>query len=239
MSRGIDIDLIKEWITSNTDAMLKHHELKEYLEKQVSQKDKIENEMLEEGDKMTELLVMKEKLEFEKEMIECKPEDQRDEGRVLEIEENLKDIALEIESITQTLDMLEDTLEFVQDKIYQVTEEIESFDMESVTPLQFNALDSIESARITLKTFFQLFLDLNVYKRDLEQKCIEQDENVIRLTANLNSAEARVKYMIENGGSDGYAAHVAKQSAVASVLKQVDGFVDNRDVEHLNLNVTE
>lgn len=57
--------MIKEWITSNTDSMMKHHELKEYLDKQNEQKDKLENEMLEEGDKMTELLVMKEKMELE------------------------------------------------------------------------------------------------------------------------------------------------------------------------------
>jgi hypothetical protein len=33
-SKGIDIDLIKAWITCNTDAMLKHQELKDYFEKQ-------------------------------------------------------------------------------------------------------------------------------------------------------------------------------------------------------------
>ena len=82
--------------------------------------------------------------------------------------------------------------------------------MESVQQLSFNALDSIESAKATLKTFFQIVLDLNVYKRDLEQKCIEQDENVIQLQANLTSAEARVQYMIQNGGNDGYATHIAK-----------------------------
>ena len=72
--------------------------------------------------------------------------------------------------------------------------------------MSFNALDSIDSARVTLKTFFQVVLDLNIYKRDIEQKCIEQDENVIQLLAKVNTAEARIKYMIENGGNDGYAA---------------------------------
>jgi hypothetical protein len=71
-------------------------------------------------------------------------------------------------------------------------EEIESFDIETITPMNFNALGSIESAKATLKTFFSVVLDLNVYKRDLESKCIEQDENVINLEANLKSAEARV-----------------------------------------------
>ena len=41
-SKGIDIDLIKDWISRNTDAMLKNQELKEYLEKQIDQKDKVE-----------------------------------------------------------------------------------------------------------------------------------------------------------------------------------------------------
>lgn len=45
--------------------------------------------------------------------------------------------------------------------------------------------------------------------------------------------------MIQNGGQDGYATALAKQQAISSVIKQVDGFVDNRDVEHLNLNPTE
>lgn len=33
MSNGIDIDLIKDWITQNTEAMLKHDELKNYKKK--------------------------------------------------------------------------------------------------------------------------------------------------------------------------------------------------------------
>ena len=130
-SRGIDIDLIKNWIQTNTDAMLKNQELKEYLEKQEEQRDKIEQEMLEEGDRMTELLIMKEKREAEKEELETQ-EENKDEGRIFEIEEELKDIALEITSITETLDMLEETLEFVQAQTNKVIEEIETFDMESV-----------------------------------------------------------------------------------------------------------
>ena len=47
--------------------MLKNQELKEYLEKQMNEKEKVEGEMLEEGDRMTELLIMKEKLEMEME----------------------------------------------------------------------------------------------------------------------------------------------------------------------------
>ena len=87
---------------------------------------------MEEGDRMTELLIMKEKLEMEMEELQEMNVDTQDEGKILEIEDQLKDVALEINSITETLDMLEETLEFVQSRVNQVHEEIESFDLESI-----------------------------------------------------------------------------------------------------------
>jgi len=45
------------------------------MTKQVDQKNQLENEMLEEGDRMTEILIAKEKLDFEKEELEAAPED--------------------------------------------------------------------------------------------------------------------------------------------------------------------
>ena len=45
----------------------------------------------------------------------------------------------------------------------------------------FKGLNSVEMARATLRTFFMVLLDLNVYKRDLETKCIEQDETILDL----------------------------------------------------------
>jgi len=86
--------------------MLKHQELKEYRDKQVAQKDKVEAEMLEEGDRLTEALIEKEKLEFEKEELETKPKEERDEGRLLEIDDNMKDLDMAITSVTATLDLL-------------------------------------------------------------------------------------------------------------------------------------
>ena len=56
-TKGIDIDLIKAWITSNTDAMLKQQELNEYLRKQQDQREEIEDDMLKEGDRLTDLIV--------------------------------------------------------------------------------------------------------------------------------------------------------------------------------------
>ena len=69
--------------------------------------------MLEEGDRMTDVLIQREKLLAEKEELDAQPEGERDEGRLLELEDELKDLGLEIQSITETLDLLEGTLEFV------------------------------------------------------------------------------------------------------------------------------
>ena len=77
--------------------------------KQLAQKEKVEAEMLEEGDRLTEALIEKEKLEFEKEELEALPKEER-EGRLLEIEDNLKDLTMAVTSITETLDMLQETL---------------------------------------------------------------------------------------------------------------------------------
>ena len=91
----------------------------------------------------------------------------------MEIEIELEDIATESSSITSTLDTLEEHLEFVSSKINKIREEIGSFDMENIQPPRFKGLNSVEMARATLRTFFMVLLDLNVYKRDLETKCIE------------------------------------------------------------------
>lgn len=73
--------------------------------------------MLEEGDRLTEALIEKEKLEFEKEELEARPEGERDEGRLLEIDDNLNDLNLAISGITETLDMLQEAVEFVQSNL--------------------------------------------------------------------------------------------------------------------------
>jgi chromosome segregation ATPase len=106
--------------------------------------------------------------------------------RLLEIEAELDDIALESESITSTLDTLEEHLNFVTVKVNKLVHEIKSFDPESIKPPRFRGLNSVEMARATLSTFFMVLLDLNVYKRELEQKCIEQDETVLELEGTIS-----------------------------------------------------
>mmetsp|Transcript_1877 Transcript_1877/g.2644 ORF Transcript_1877/g.2644 Transcript_1877/m.2644 type:complete len:121 (+) Transcript_1877:1644-2006(+) len=104
-----------------------------------------------------------------------------DEARQLEIEGELEDVVLESDSITATLDVLEEHLDHVEIKISSIESEIKAFDMDSVQPPRFKGLNNVDNARATLKTFFSVLLDLNVYKKDLENKLIEQDEQMLDL----------------------------------------------------------
>jgi hypothetical protein len=67
----------------------------------------VEDEMLTEGDRLTELCMQKERLELERDSL---LEDQSDEARLLEIEAELEDVIIESDSINSTLDTLDEHL---------------------------------------------------------------------------------------------------------------------------------
>lgn len=75
--------------------------------------------MLKEGDRLTELIVQKERLEYEMEANTNAAEEggEFDEARQLEIEAELEDVCTESDSITATLDVLEEHLDHVETKI--------------------------------------------------------------------------------------------------------------------------
>lgn len=90
--------------------------------------------MLKEGDRLTDLIVEKERLEMEMEENSNAAESGGtfDEARQLEIEGLLEDVVLESDSITATLDVLEEHLDHVEIKISQIKAEIKAFDLEAV-----------------------------------------------------------------------------------------------------------
>lgn len=59
-------------------------------------------------------------------------------------------------------------MSFVRSKVEKLSGEVSLFDAETIEPPRFRGLSSVENARITLRTFFTVLLDLNIYKRDLE-----------------------------------------------------------------------
>ena len=144
--------------------------------------------MLEEGDRLTELIVQKERLEFEMESNAQAGEEggEFDQERQLEIEAELEDVVLESDSITATLEVLQEHADHVEDKIATIKSEIKAFDMDAVQPPRFKGLNNVDNARATLKTFFMVLLDLNVQKRDLENTLIENDERIIDLQSKVS-----------------------------------------------------
>ena len=75
--------------------------------------------MLTEGDRLTELILQKERLESEINAIHVCIEEgiEYDEARKLEIERDLEDVVLESDSITQTLDSIDEHLDYVTSQI--------------------------------------------------------------------------------------------------------------------------
>ena len=70
---------------------------------------------------------------------------------------------------------------FLEEKINDMRLEINSYDMENIMPPRFNGLNNVAVAKATLRTFFLVMLDLNVYKRELESKLLDQDEKMLLL----------------------------------------------------------
>jgi len=108
-----------------------------------------------------------------------------DEARQLEIEQELESLVMEQEGITDTLDNLGEHMEFLEEKINDMRLEINSYDMENIMPPRFNGLNNVAVAKATLRTFFLVMLDLNVYKKELENKLLDQDEKMLLLTNQL------------------------------------------------------
>lgn len=96
--KGIDIDRIKQWITDNTDRMMQHQELKDAMEKHNGEKQRIEDEMFQEGDKLNLLIIDKDRKELEKQSLELSATDgdEVNEGRIIELEEEIYQVTLQI-----------------------------------------------------------------------------------------------------------------------------------------------
>ena len=100
---------------------------------------------------------------------------------------------MEIANLSEALDSLEETLKFHNDKYNKLTEEAIALDIDRIEPLKFTGLQSVDAARVTLQTFFTVMLDLNIYKRDLENKCIESDEAILDMNAQIELLQRQIE----------------------------------------------
>eukprot|EP00347_Sterkiella_histriomuscorum_P016618 403352497 len=248
-SKGIDVERIKTWITENTNRMLDHRELTEQMEQQLEKKEQIEEEMLTEGEKLANLMIEKDRMEIE--MQQSEVDDAPDEGKILELEELHYLKSIEVDQITEHLDSLDETLSFVNNKVNKLTEDISALDIDNIEPIKFSGLASVDAARVTLQTFFSVLLDLNIYNRDLEIKCIESDEAILGLNDQIRLLNSKMEEMslnsqgqigASNAGSDNINNRVQNQNkdkAIKNIVETLDGFVDYQDVKNLHLTPNE
>jgi myo-inositol catabolism protein IolC len=65
---------------------------------------------------------------------------------------------------------LEEKFDFIETKLSQINAELLQFSPDDVEQLRFEQVQSIEGARACLGAFFGILLDINVYKKQLENQ---------------------------------------------------------------------
>jgi len=75
-------------------------------------------------------------------------------------------------AVQDNLDNLEEKNDFIENKITTLKTAVIEFNPDDVDELKFEEVQSIEGARACLGAFFGILLDVNVYKRQLEQQNI-------------------------------------------------------------------
>lgn len=154
------------------------------MDKHSAEKERIENDMFAEGDRLNAVVIEKERRELELQQLELLADTEEvNEGRIIELEEEIYQLTLQIQNSNDNLESFEDSYQFHLSKLNALNEEAIALDPNNIEPIKFSGLQSVDAARVTLQTFFSVMLDLNIYKRDLETKCIESDETILDLNA--------------------------------------------------------
>ena len=73
--------------------------------------------------------------------------------------------------------------EFIEEKISGINTAVIEFSPDDIEQLRFEEVQSIEGARACLSAFFSILLDVNVYKRQLENQNAQHEANIQTLTA--------------------------------------------------------
>ena len=116
----------------------------------------------------------------------------------MELEEKQYQLTIQLEQTTEGLDSMDETFNFLNIKINRITEEVIALDIDNIEPIRFSGLQSVDAARVTLQTFFGVLLDLNIYQKELEIKCIDSDEAILGLNERVASLTNKVEDLLLN-----------------------------------------
>ena len=167
--KNIDMEYLQNWIVTNTEKMLRYKDLKQNLSYEIEQRNEVDNVISEEQNAHAQLSVRREKLEFRKSQIDSELECVNDE-ELYNVSEEIGSLNLEMGAIQDNLDNLEEKHDFIEEKISSINTAIIEFSPEDIEQLKFEEVQSIEGARACLAAFFTILLDVNVYKRQLENQ---------------------------------------------------------------------
>lgn len=80
---------------------------------------------------------------------------------------------MQMQMTNDNIESMEEKLAFISAKQSDINTTLININPDEIEQLSFNAMTSVEGARATLQTFFGILLDVNVYKKQLEEKVIE------------------------------------------------------------------
>ena len=71
------------------------------------------------------------------------------------------------------MESLEEKIDFINLKVTNINSELVSLSPDDIETLNFKEVQSIEGARACLGAFFNILLDVNVNKKELENYCAQ------------------------------------------------------------------
>lgn len=187
-AKKINPEKIKEWVMDNTSKLMRYQDIKEELDKEEKSKIATEKEIEEEQSQFAEIQTKKEKLETKRRLT-----DPEDRDTIEDIDSELRGYELELNNINENLNSLEDKLDFVNEKISVFNKEVIEINPEGIERLRFEEITNLEEAKIYLGSFFNIFLEMNVYRTMVENKILEQDEIIEKQKSDIEDLQAKLQ----------------------------------------------
>ena len=186
-SKKIDPEKIKQWVAENTQKLIRYQDIKEEIEKEEAEKRSTEKQIEEEQSNYAMIQTKKEKLEASRRLI-----DEDDLDKLEDIDQELRGFELELEAINENISSLDEKLEFVNEKISVFNKEVIEINPEGIEALRFEEINNLEEAKVYLGSFFNIFLEMNVYRSMVENKIVEQQDSIDKLNNEITELNNKI-----------------------------------------------
>jgi len=186
--KKINPDKIKQWVKENTQKLMRYQDLKEELEKEEKAKSKTDKEIGSQQNDFAVIQTKKEKLESQRNKV-----DPEDKDQLEDIDQELRGYELELNNINEDMNSLEDKLDFVSEKITALNKEIIQINPENIERLRFEEITNLEEAKVYLGSFFNIFLEMNVYRSMIENKILDQGEIIDKYKEEISELNVKLQ----------------------------------------------